>query len=143
MQESGKEVSKWWKLENLNSEFLLQYAKPEEFYVALVIGKPAAAAILQLSQSAQDWHNIDKGQPRPALYIHWLCVSRKHSGKGLPKTMVDFAEQKARENGISLMRVDTNAKEKKLREIYEGLGFELAGVIQEDYRTTAFYQKNV
>ena len=31
LKESGKNLSKWWKLENLNRDFLLQYAKPEEF----------------------------------------------------------------------------------------------------------------
>ena len=55
LEETGKKPSKWWRLENLNRKFLLQYAKPQEFYVAQVDGKPAAVAILQFSQNAQDW----------------------------------------------------------------------------------------
>ena len=57
--------------------------------------------------------------------------------------MIDFAEKKARENNINLLRVDTNASETKLRKIYEKLGFRLVAVEQEDYRQTAFYQKKI
>ena len=143
LEESGKNPSKWWKLENLNPEFLLKYAKPQEFFVALVNEKPAAAAVLQLNQNSQDWKRIDKDQEKKALYIHWLCVEREFKGKNLPKVMIDFAEKKARENNINLLRVDTNASETKLRKIYEKLGFRLVAVEQEDYRQTAFYQKKI
>ena len=143
LEETGKKPSKWWRLENLNRKFLLQYAKPQEFYVAQVDGKPAAVAILQFSQNAQDWQSVDKGKPRKALYIHWLCVHRDFRGKNMPKVMVDFAEQLAKEKGVEFIRADTNAEETKLRKIYEDLGFRLVAVEQEDYRKTAFYQKRV
>ncbi len=135
--------SKWWQLSNLNKQFLFQYAKPDEFFVGLVDRKPAVAAILQIDQKAQDWQIIDQDKPKPALYIHWLCVHRHFSGKGLPQKMIDFAVRLAQKNNIKLLRVDTNAREKKLRKIYEGLGFKLVGIQQEDYRKTAFYQKKV
>lgn len=141
--ESGKKPSKWWKLENLNRNFLLQYAKPEEFYVALMNGKPVTAAILQLNQNSQDWQSIDKNNPKAALYIHWLCINREFAGMGLPKIMIDFAAKKAWDNNVNLLRADTNASEMKLREIYEELGFDLAGIEQEDYRRTAFYEKRI
>ena len=80
MEKSGQNPSKWWKPENLNRKFLLQYAKPEEFFVALADRKPAAAAILQFSQNAQDWKNIDKDNPQKSLYIHWFCVGREFGG---------------------------------------------------------------
>src|SRR3989344_423454 len=142
-EESGMNPSKWWKPENLNQEFLLQYIKPEEFYVALADGEPAAAEILQTSQDAQDWQNIDKEKLRPALYIHWLCVDRKFAGKGLPKVMIDFAKRFANEKGLNLLRVDTSADETKLRKVYEDLGFKLVAEEQEDYRKTAFYQMEI
>lgn len=143
MEDSGMNPSKWWKPENLNKEVLLKYAKPEEFYVGLVDGEPAAAEILQTSQDAQDWQEIDKGKSVKALYVHWLCVDRKFAGQGLPGKMIDFAKDFAREKGVNLIRVDTNADEKKLRKIYEDLGFKLVAEIKEDYRTTAFYQMPV
>lgn len=143
LEESGKIPSKWWKLENLNPKFLLKYAKPQEFFVALVDKKPAAAAILQFTQNSQDWQSIDKDKTQKALYIYWLCVDREFAGRNLPKVMIDFAEKKAKENHVNLLRVDTNAEEMKLRKIYEKLGFNLVAVEQEDYRQTAFYQKRI
>ena len=124
-------------------KFLFQYARPEEFYVGLVNNKPAVAAILQADQKAQDWKGIDKGAPQLALYIHWLCVHRQFADMELPKIMIDFATRLAKERNIELLRVDTNAKEMKLRKIYENLGFRLVGVEQGDYRKTAFYQKKI
>lgn len=140
---TGRNPSKWWQPKNLNPEFLLQHANSDEFYVCTVDGIPAAAQVLQLSQDVKEWQTIDKNNPQKALYIHWLCVAREFAGRGLTRVMIDYATQKAKERGLKLLRVDTNADEAKLREIYEGLGFQLVEEIQEDYRKTAFYQKEV
>lgn len=143
MSINGKIVSNWWKLENLNKNFLLQYAKEEEFYVGLIDNNLVVAAILQTSQNAQDWKNIDKDKSKTALYVHWLCIYHRFSGNNLPKVMIDFAEQLAKDKNINLLRCDTNAEELKLREIYEQLGFKLIDIEQEDYRQTAFYEKEI
>ena len=143
MKKSEKTVSKWWDLKNLNSKFLLKYAKPGEFYVVLADNKPAAAAILQLSQNAQDWKSVGKGKSKSALYIHWLCVSREFARMGMPKIIIDFAKQHAKQNNVKLLRVDTNAEEMKLRKIYEDLGFKLVSIEQEGYRRTAFYEEKI
>ncbi|MCX6823156.1 MAG: GNAT family N-acetyltransferase [candidate division SR1 bacterium] len=141
--ESNKNPSKWWQLQNLNKQYLFQYAKPEEFYVGLVEGMPAVAAILQKEQKAQDWDGVDKKKPPLALYIHWLAVNRKFAGKGLTYEMVNFAESLAEKEDIPCLRIDTDASESKLRKIYENLGFELVTVKEEDYRDSALYQKNI
>lgn len=141
LQESGRHVSKWWDPKNLNKEFLLQYAKPEEFYVGLLDNKPAAAEILQISQNGQDWEIVDKGNSPKALYIHWLCVAREFAGQSLSREMIDFAAQKAKENNCTVLRVDTNAEETKLRELYEKSDFHLLTIQKENYRETAFYEK--
>ncbi|MCD6229684.1 MAG: GNAT family N-acetyltransferase [Candidatus Diapherotrites archaeon] len=143
LKTSGKKLSKWRKPENLNRDFLLQYVKPDEFYVVLVNGRQAAAAILQFDQNSQDWKCVDKNKTIHALYIHWLCVEREYTSTGLPKVIMDFAEQKAIENGIIFLRADTNAQIMKLMKIYEKLGFDLISIEQKDYRQTAFYQKPV
>ena len=143
LETSGKNPSKWWKPENLNQDFLLQYVKSNEFYVLLVNGEQAASAILQFDQNSQDWKCVDKNRSIPALYIHWLCVERQYASTGMPKLLVDFAEQKAIENNIDFLRADTNAQIMKLRKVYENIGFSLVSIEQEDYRQTAFYQKSV
>ncbi len=143
MRESGKNPSKWWKMENLNREFLLKHAKEDEFYVGLVNGVPAVAAVLMLLDSNEEWKNVDVDHSQKALYIHWLCVDRQFAGRNLPKRMIDFTQRLAKKNGVGFLRLDANADKTKLQNIYEDLGFRLVGTIQEDARTSAFYQKMV
>lgn len=141
LSDSRKNPSKWWQPENMNRTFLLQHAEPDEFFVALVDGVPAASVILQESERNQSWKSVDKDTPQTALYIHWLCVARKFSGLGLPKVMIDVADEEAGKRKLPYLRLDTNAKEINLRNIYERLGFQVMGVDEEEGGKTAFYQK--
>ncbi len=143
LEESGKNPSKWWKPQNMNRDFLLRHAEPNEFYVVLVGEKPAVAEILQDNQRNQSWKSVDGDQKKSALYIHWLCVGREFAGSKLPKTLIDFAALQAKKRNLKLLRLDTNADETKLRKIYEDLGFSLVRIERETYQKTAFYQKTV
>ncbi len=143
MEENDMNPSKWWKSETLNKEVMLQYANKDEFYVGIVDEKPAVAAILQFEQTAQDWSSVDNGNPPEALYIHWLSVARKFKGMNLAKFMIDFAEDFAKKNKVKLLRVDTNAEELKLKNLYEKFGFKPVGVEKKEHQETAFYQKLV
>ena len=143
MEEKGLNPSKWWKPENMNNEFLFKHTEPDEYYVAMVDDKSAASMVLQETERNQSWKSVDGDTPQKALYLHWLCVHRNFAGKGLPKTMVDFAKVEAKKRGFPLLRLDTNADEKKLCLVYEGLGFRLMGTEDDDGRKTAFYQVKV
>jgi ribosomal protein S18 acetylase RimI-like enzyme len=143
LQKTGLETDGWWDPANMNLDFLGQYAKPDEFYVAIVDGEPAAAAIIQQEQTAQDWSSVDEGSTPPAMYLHWLAVEREHSGEGLPKVLIDHAEELARQKGLPVIRLDTNADEPKLCKIYEELGFKRVNVISEAGHNTALYEKTV
>ncbi len=150
MQEAGKWLkntnkhpSKWWKVENLTKERVLEYSHPDEFYVVEIDNKPAGSVILQTRQIDPNWLVIDGNILKHALYIHALCVSRIFAGIGLPAIIMKFASGFAIDRGLHVLRVDTNANGVKLRKIYENLGFYLVAIKQEDYRKTAFYQKNI
>jgi len=139
LEESGRNLSQWWHPQNMNRVFLLQHIEPNEFYAALVDGKPAASVVLQDNERNQSWKSINKDKKQPALYIHWLCVNRQFAGIGLPKVMINFVQQQAKKRKFSLLRLDTIVHETKLRKIYASLGFQLVGINKE----TAFYQKEL
>lgn len=139
----GVDPGDWWKPENMNRDFMLQHSEPDEYYVALEHGKPAASVILEDTERNQDWSFIDKDNPKKALYVHWLCVTREFAGKGYSKIMIDFAEKEAQKRGLSLLRLDTDADEEKLCRLYEGLGFHLMGIEGEGDHGVAYYQKEV
>lgn len=139
---SGKNPNKWWHPDSLTEDFLLRYVKPHEFFVVTVDGIPAAAVVLQITDTLQ-WGHIDGDNPKRAVYIHWLCVARKFAGKGMPSRLIALAEATARNNGVMLLRVDTNADEPKLRRMYESWGFVGLAERNEEYRKTIFYQKEI
>lgn len=143
LEQSGREPSIYWQSKNMNKDFMLKQAEPNEFYSLVIDGTPAAAMILQDNERNQSWKPIDKAKPQKALYIHWLCVDRPFAGKGFPKVLIDFSAEEAKMRNIHLLRLDTDAENKNLRKIYDDLGFKLMGIEQEDTGSTAFYQKEV
>ncbi len=138
--EIGK-PAKHWNPADMNRQSMLKHAEPSEFYVVLVGGKPAAAAILQDSERNQSWASVDKGEHVSALYVHWLAVAPEFQGKGLPKILTDFAAAQAKARGLTRLRLDANAKEPKLMKVYDDLGFELVHIEPEADQRIAFYQK--
>jgi len=143
MKSAGLVHSKWWEPNNINRNFMFKYAEPIEFFVAIKDGKAAASVILQDNERNQSWKFIDKNNPKPALYLHWLTVIREFAGKGLPKILIDFAVKEALKKNLKLLRLDTEANQPKLMKVYKDLGFKLMGVEQGGSHKTAYYQKGV
>lgn len=140
MEASGLHPSQWWKPANMNRDFLLQHAEPDEFFVVLCGGKPAASMVLQETERNQSWKAVDGLSPKSALYIHWLCVHRNFASTGLPRHMVTFAQQEATRRRFSRLRLDTNAGVQKLCDLYIQLGFTLIGEELVRNSKTAFFE---
>lgn len=140
MKKTGLNPSIWWEPENMNRQFLLKHTEPEEFYVAVEKGKPAASMVLQETERNQSWKYVDGAHPLKSLYLHWLAVHRNFAGRGFSRVMVEFATKEARRRGHKRLRLDTNADEEKLCKLYESLGFKLMGIEQEKDRKTAYFQ---
>lgn len=143
MRKKGLNVSEYWQPKNMNRDYLLKHAEPEEFYVAFEGGEPTASVILQDNERNQSWKSIDGDKPKKAFYIHWLCVARRFAGRGYSKIMIEFAATEARKRGFRLLRLDTDDGETKLCSIYESLGFKLMGTEQEENHRTAFFEKRI
>lgn len=140
MEKNGLVHSKWWEPKNMNRTFMLQQAEPKEFCVVLVNKKAAASFILQDTERNQSWEYVDKTHRQPALYMHWLTVSREFAGKGLPKIMVDFAKKEARKKKLRFVRLDADANQSKLMRIYSDLGFLLMAIEQDGKNKIAYFQ---
>jgi len=143
MKENDLDHSKWWKPTNMNQIFMFKHAEPNEFFVVIKDGETAASVILQNNERNQSWKFIDKNNPKPALYIHWLTVNREFAGQGFSKILIEFASKEALKKNLKLLRLDTDADQPKLMNVYKNLGFELMGIGQEGDHKTAYYQKSV
>lgn len=71
------------------------------------------------------------------IYIHRLAVHPKHQGKGYAQKLMDFAEDLARQNTFSSIRLDTFSQNKRNQKFYERRGYQKLGDIyfpkQSDY----------
>jgi len=63
------------------------------------------------------------------IYIHRLAVHPKCQGKGIAQHMMTFAENYAKINGYSSVRLDTFSQNKRNQKFYETRGYKRLGNI--------------
>ena len=66
--------------------------------------------------------------PEKVLVVHTLCIPPSAAGKGFGTQMVRCAEEKARESGCSVLRLDTYAGNHPAAALYKKLGYRYAGI---------------
>lgn len=70
------------------------------------------------------------GQGDQIMVIHTLCIDPGASGRGYAATMVSYAEELARRQGCTAMRLDTYEGNFPARALYTKLGYRLAGAAE-------------
>lgn len=78
-------------------------------------------------------------QPPDAGYVHGLCVARAFAGRGVGEALLDWAGQRVRACGRSLLRLDCMAANPRLRAWYEAQGFIYQGEAEGGW--AALYQR--
>ena len=63
------------------------------------------------------------------LYIHRLAIHPEYQGKGCARNLMDFADNFAREQGYSWMRLDTFSQNQRNQKFYLARGFKQVGSI--------------
>ena len=66
---------------------------------------------------------------RQVTVLHTLVVSPTDGKRGIGRQFVAFYEQKAKENGSIVLRMDTNARNLVARSFYRRLGYREAGIV--------------
>ena len=82
-------------------------------------------------------------QSDKAKYIHSLVVIEKYEGKGIGQLILKKVEKEAKSNGFSCLRLDSDAKNSKLCDYYEKLGFEKEGAKELPLSTYTLYEKEI
>jgi ribosomal protein S18 acetylase RimI-like enzyme len=72
------------------------------------------------------WRDV----PEDAGYVHSLAIRRAYAGRGLGKTLLEWAERLATA-GKRYLRLDCGAENLPLRAYYERLGFQHRGDLAE------------
>ena len=110
-----------WSLDKLEKESFKQSHYNSDCYLAYINGEAVSSIILSESDNAL-WPNIKQNE---TIFISKLGVSRKHSGKGISKFMLDFAYEEAKRKNKKYLRLDCYADRDYLCELYENYGFRL------------------
>ena len=61
--------------------------------------------------------------------LHTLVISTKAQGKGAGRKFIKFYEDYARDHGWYELRIDTNERNTRARELYAGMGYEEIAVV--------------
>ena len=102
-----------------------------DLYVAEVDRKIAASAILNQIQvdvyASAPWEH---DAPDEEIFVmHTLVVDPAAGGHGLGRAFENFYEQEAARQGCRYLRIDTNARNTRARELYRSLGYKEIGVV--------------
>lgn len=102
-----------------------------DLYVCEENGEVTAAAIINAVQvpcyAGCPWQ-FD-AEPDEVLVLHTLVVEPACSGRGTASRFVAFYEELARGLGCTVLRMDTNEKNRAARSLYKKLGYREAGIV--------------
>ncbi|HEX5850533.1 MAG TPA: GNAT family N-acetyltransferase [Rubrobacter sp.] len=77
------------------------------------------------------------------LFVETVAVRADRQGSGLGRTLMEFAEEAARDRGLHEIRLYTNEKMEENLPFYRGLGFEETGRGLDDGYRRVFMKKRV
>jgi GNAT superfamily N-acetyltransferase len=69
-------------------------------------------------------HNLHDGF---VTYIEHVVVDKKHRGHGYGSRLIEFAEDRAREEGCYLIELDTDIGADRAAKLYESSGYQKSG----------------
>ena len=113
------------------------YPNPEVFAKDITIGQLWVAELenqvvgVSAITTDQDPEYTDAGWDitEKAIVTHRLAVDPDCQGKGIAKALMQQAEEVAKANGINILRVDTNSKNKATQALFPKLGYTFSGEI--------------
>jgi ribosomal protein S18 acetylase RimI-like enzyme len=103
-------------------------------------GKQLVGAIVLDRKESKKYKNLPWedvfGKP---LVIHRLAVHPLYQGKGFGKMLLQFAEEFARNNGNSSIRLDVYSENPGALAMYERKGYRKVGAIRFPFRLVPYY----
>jgi GNAT superfamily N-acetyltransferase len=100
-------------------ERMRKEVEANDLWIAEIDGEPVGAMLL----GEEPMEYVAPVEERE-LYLHLLVTSRRFTGRGIGRVLVDQAKAVATERGIDLIRVDCYAgDDRNLVAAYESMGF--------------------
>ncbi len=122
-----------WDEEYPNATVFEKDIERRQLWAAEIEGEMAGFAAITLDQEPE-YADVGWDVDEPAIVVHRLAVDPGFRGKGIAAALMRHAEVIARERGILILRVDTNARNQATQRLFPKLGYALAGEIALGFR---------
>jgi len=88
--------------------------------------------------------NLSPDNSRP-LFVYCMAVHPMWQGKGIARMMIEFAQEMARKNGFTCIRLDIYQSSEDARQLCEKLSFREIGSFQANYQRIPYvcYEKQL
>lgn len=100
-----------------------------------IIGAIVLNEVQDIAYKSINWELDDS----KVLVIHRLVIDPKHQGKGCAHQLMDFAENFAKENGYSSIRLDTYSQNERSISFYKNRSYIIRGEVNFSERVYSFY----
>lgn len=122
-----------WEAAYPDEAVFRQDVERRHLWVAELGGKITGVVALTTDQDPE-YAQADWDASLPALVTHRLAVDPAAQGQGVAAALLQQAEQVAREQGLSVLRVDTNSENQATQRLFPKLGYRFAGEITLAFR---------
>ncbi|WP_426493541.1 N-acetyltransferase family protein [Hymenobacter sp. 102] len=123
-----------WTADYPNEEVFQRDIQQGHLWVAELAGQIAAVAALTHNDQDPEYAQADWDVAEPALVTHRLAVSPAAQGHGLAAALLAQAERLAQQQGLRVLRVDTNSENRATQQLFPKLGYRFAGEITLAFR---------
>ncbi|WP_324674566.1 GNAT family N-acetyltransferase [Hymenobacter sp. GOD-10R] len=122
-----------WSADYPNEAVFQQDITRQHLWIAELDGQLVGIAALTNDQD-EEYAQADWNVTETALVTHRLAVDPAAQGKGVAVALLNKAEELAREQGLHVLRVDTNSENQATQRLFPKLGYRFAGEITLGFR---------
>ena len=123
-----------WEASYPNEAVFRQDIARQHLWLAELDGQLAGIAALTHNDQDAEYAQADWDVAEPALVTHRLAVDPAAQGRGVAAALLQKAEELARQQGLRVLRVDTNSENQATQRLFPKLGYRFAGEITLAFR---------
>jgi len=98
------------------------------------------------STEPEDYRQMDlSAENSKPLFVYYMAVHPLWQGKGIARLMIDYAQEMAKKNGFTCIRLDIYQTSEDARQLCEQLSFKEIGSFQANYQRIPYvcYEKQL